>query len=102
MGIKRCPSFSKRPGFPCGLRVLLVDGDTAARSHAESLLQDCSYTVSSNWLQQSSHWQLQPCCCMHTSVAGSNLPNHLHAVVCFSMGMTAVSACFLAKISCNC
>ncbi|WIA22714.1 hypothetical protein OEZ86_009676 [Tetradesmus obliquus] len=45
MGIKRCPSFSERPGFPCGLRVLLVDGDTAARSHAEGLLKDCSYAV---------------------------------------------------------
>lgn len=48
MGIKRCPSFSKRPGFPCGLRVLLVDADNAARSKAENLLKECSYTVSSS------------------------------------------------------
>lgn len=46
MGIKRCPSFSKRPGFPCGLRVLLVDADDSARSSAETLLKECSYTVS--------------------------------------------------------
>lgn len=47
MGIKRCPSFSKRPDFPCGLRVLLVDGDDVARSRAEERLMECSYTVSS-------------------------------------------------------
>ncbi|KAF8066265.1 ARR14 [Scenedesmus sp. PABB004] len=45
MGIKRCPSFSKRPGFPSGLRVLLVDGDSAARSAAEAQLEQCSYSV---------------------------------------------------------
>lgn len=45
MGIKRCPSFSKRPGFPCGLRVLLVDGDAAARTQSEALLQECAYEV---------------------------------------------------------
>eukprot|EP00775_Hariotina_reticulata_P005146 gene5146-5386_t len=45
MGIKRCPSFSKRPGFPCGLKVLLVDADQTARSQAEELLKNCSYSV---------------------------------------------------------
>lgn len=45
MGIKRCPSFSQRPGFPCGLKVLLLDADQTARSQAEELLKDCSYSV---------------------------------------------------------
>lgn len=45
MGIKRCPSFSKRPGFPCGLRVLLLDADPAQRSESEQLLKECSYEV---------------------------------------------------------
>jgi hypothetical protein len=98
MGIKRCPSFSKRPGFPCGLRVLLVDGDSAARSHAESLLKDCSYTVGSNWNQQCTHCELQPCCCMHSSVAGSNRPNHLPVVVCYSMGVGCCFCLLLATI----
>lgn len=45
MGIKRCPSFSKRPGFPCGLRVLLLDANQAARDECEQLLKECSYEV---------------------------------------------------------
>ena len=45
MGIKRCPSFSKRPGFPCGLRVLVVDEDSSARADAEALLCNCNYVV---------------------------------------------------------
>lgn len=46
MGIKRVPSFSKRPDFPCGLRVLLVDADCTARGKTESLLKECHYSVS--------------------------------------------------------
>lgn len=49
MGIKRCPSFSKRPGFPCGLRVLLLDANQAARDECEQLLKECSYEVR-DWL----------------------------------------------------
>ena len=45
MGIKRCPSFSKRPGFPCGLRVLLLDADQAQRQDCEQRLKECSYEV---------------------------------------------------------
>jgi hypothetical protein len=45
MGIKRCPSFSKRPGFPCGLRVLLLDCDAAQRMDCEQRLKECSYEV---------------------------------------------------------
>lgn len=55
MGIKRCPSFSKRPGFPCGLRVLLLDCDESQRKESEQLLQECSYEVGcpASWQQQS-------------------------------------------------
>jgi hypothetical protein len=42
---KRMPSFSQRPGFPCGLRVLLVDSDADARSRTEEQLRQCSYEV---------------------------------------------------------
>ena len=46
MGVlKRVPSFSQRPGFPSGLRVLLVDDDSAARCSTETLLKECSYSV---------------------------------------------------------
>lgn len=45
MGIKRCPSFSKRPGFPCGLRVLLLDCSEAQRQDCEQRLKECSYEV---------------------------------------------------------
>lgn len=45
MGIKRCPSFSKRPGFPCGLRVLLVDASPEQRKESEERLKECSYEV---------------------------------------------------------
>ncbi len=46
MGIKRCPSFSKRPGFPCGLRVLLLDCQEAQRLDCQERLKECSYEVS--------------------------------------------------------
>jgi hypothetical protein len=42
---KRVPSFSARPGFPSGLRVLLVDSDAAARARTEAQLRECSYEV---------------------------------------------------------
>lgn len=42
---KRSPSFSQRPGFPAGLRVLLVDGDAGARARTEAQLRECSYEV---------------------------------------------------------
>ena len=42
---KRVPSFSARPGFPSGLRVLLVDADPEARARTEKQLRDCSYMV---------------------------------------------------------
>lgn len=45
MAVKRCPSFSSRPGFPSGLRVLLVDADVSARRSTESLLRELSYQV---------------------------------------------------------
>jgi hypothetical protein len=45
MGIKRCPSFSKRPGFPCGLRVLLLDASEAQRQDCEQRLKECAYEV---------------------------------------------------------
>jgi len=53
MGIKRCPSFSKRPGFPCGLRVLLLDCDESQRKESEQLLKECSYEVGcfTSWQQ---------------------------------------------------
>lgn len=41
------PSFSQRPGFPSGLRVLLVDSDDAARARTEEQLRDCNYEVTS-------------------------------------------------------
>ncbi|GBF97777.1 hypothetical protein Rsub_10202 [Raphidocelis subcapitata] len=44
---KRLPSFSQRPGFPCGLRVLLVDSDPASRARTEAQLRECSYSVTS-------------------------------------------------------
>ncbi|KAI8477425.1 MAG: hypothetical protein J3K34DRAFT_364388, partial [Monoraphidium minutum] len=44
---KRLPSFSQRPGFPSGLRVLLVDSDAGARCRTEELLRECSYEVTS-------------------------------------------------------
>jgi hypothetical protein len=47
---KRAPSFSSRPGFPRGLRVLLVDADTAAREHTEAQLRECGYEVRFNLL----------------------------------------------------
>ena len=34
-----------RPGFPRGLRVLLVDGDDTARGRAEQQLANCGYEV---------------------------------------------------------
>ena len=37
---KRVPSFSQRPGFPSGLRVLLVDSDPAARARTEQQLHE--------------------------------------------------------------
>jgi hypothetical protein len=43
---KRMPSFSQRPGFPSGLRVLLVDSDASARAHTEERLRECNYAVS--------------------------------------------------------
>jgi len=42
---KRLPSFSQRPGFPSGLRVLLVDSDSSARAKTEDQLRECNYNV---------------------------------------------------------
>lgn len=42
---KRSPSFSHRPGFPSGLRVLLVDSDVEARARTEEQLRACDYSV---------------------------------------------------------
>ncbi|KIY96629.1 hypothetical protein MNEG_11334 [Monoraphidium neglectum] len=44
---KRSPSFSHRPGFPSGLRVLLVDSDVEARARTEEQLRACDYSVTS-------------------------------------------------------
>ena len=45
MTLRRVPSFSARPGFPSGLRVLLIEGGANARKEAEKLLKKCSYQV---------------------------------------------------------
>jgi DNA-binding NtrC family response regulator len=42
---KRVPSFSSRPGFPSGLRVLLIDPDVQERQAVQELLQQCNYAV---------------------------------------------------------
>lgn len=43
--MKRVPSFSSRPGFPNGLRVLLLDIDLRAKQEAETQLKECGYLV---------------------------------------------------------
>lgn len=42
---KRVPSFSSRPGFPNGLRVLLIDPDTSGRQAVQEMLTQCNYAV---------------------------------------------------------
>lgn len=44
--MKRVPSFSERPGFPCGLRVLLVESDVKNCQATEAQLKECNYCVS--------------------------------------------------------
>lgn len=43
--MKRVPSFSGRPGFPQGLKVLLVAADEQARDGVAAQLKDCEYSV---------------------------------------------------------
>lgn len=43
--MKRVPSFSERPGFPQGLRVLLVAADDKGRDSVAVQLKDCDYSV---------------------------------------------------------
>lgn len=43
--MKRIPSFSGRPGFPAGLRVLLVDADEGSQREVSGMLVACSYEV---------------------------------------------------------
>lgn len=40
VAVKRCPSFSSRPGFPKGLRVLLVEGEAGHRDSTARLMQE--------------------------------------------------------------
>lgn len=42
--MKRCPSFSNRPGFPRGLRVLVLEVDEVSRDEAETQLSQCGYS----------------------------------------------------------
>lgn len=42
--MRRCPSFSTRPGFPKGLQVLVLDPELAAGVEAEVQLKDCGYS----------------------------------------------------------
>jgi hypothetical protein len=42
---RRAPSFSSRPGFPRGLRVLLVDADAGSCSKTVGQLRECGYEV---------------------------------------------------------
>jgi DNA-binding response OmpR family regulator len=42
---KRVPSFSSRPGFPNGLRVLLIEPDTSGRQAIQEMLTQCNYAV---------------------------------------------------------
>jgi len=41
--MKRCPSFSGRPGFPKGLAVLVVDCELTDGLEAETQLKECGY-----------------------------------------------------------
>ncbi|GAX75017.1 hypothetical protein CEUSTIGMA_g2463.t1 [Chlamydomonas eustigma] len=40
---KRCPSFSSRPGFPKGLKVLVLEESSSRAMEAETLLLDCGF-----------------------------------------------------------
>jgi len=43
--MRRCPSFSDRPAFPSGLRVLIIDNNVPHLNSAKQMLQSCEYEV---------------------------------------------------------
>jgi DNA-binding response OmpR family regulator len=45
MGCHRVPSFSARPGFPVGLRVLLLDSDKMSLDATDAMLRECNYVI---------------------------------------------------------
>eukprot|EP00892_Ulva_mutabilis_P012543 jgi/Ulvmu1/9661/UM054_0093.1 len=45
MGLARVPSFSDRPGFPAGLRILLIEPDGQDCKAVGAQLRECSYEV---------------------------------------------------------
>ncbi|BDA50866.1 probable two-component response regulator ORR21 at N-terminal half [Coccomyxa sp. Obi] len=58
MALRRVPSFSCRPGFPNGLQVLVVDGDSKSSQSLQQKLAELSYEV---------------CCCSSGSEASALL-----------------------------